>query len=401
MTVRFLHTADWQLGKPFAGVEDPHNRALLRQERLNAIARLGAAAKERGAEFILVVGDVFDSPSASKSTVSAACGAIGALGLPVFVIPGNHDHAGPGSLWGQSFFQSEREQLAPNLHVLLTPEPVELENAVLFPCPLLRRHETADLTSWLRAPEFLDDPGAFGGKPRVILAHGSVQSFGALPEADVDEEESGGGAAVNQLDLAKLPEEAFDYIALGDWHGLKQVGGKAWYPGTPEPDRFPKGDAHRMGCALAVTAERGGPPRVEVVGAGRTGWHSLAFHFAEDAPLAELEERVSALLGGRAGNDLLRLELSGALGIHDAERLERLLDTWRSRLLRLKLDNRAGIAPSPEELDALTRSADDPLISRVALALSRMAAEEGEETEIARLALRELHAFHRGETQRT
>ena len=36
----FLHTADWQLGKPFAGVEDPDKRVLLQHERLNAGRRI-------------------------------------------------------------------------------------------------------------------------------------------------------------------------------------------------------------------------------------------------------------------------------------------------------------------------------------------------------------------------
>ena len=39
----FIHTADWQLGKPFSRVDDPDGQALLRQERLIAIDRIGEA----------------------------------------------------------------------------------------------------------------------------------------------------------------------------------------------------------------------------------------------------------------------------------------------------------------------------------------------------------------------
>ena len=79
MSVTFLHTADWQLGKPFAGVADVQKRSLLQNERFAVIKRIGNQAKKHRAEFILIAGDLFDSPSATKATVSAACSAIGEL----------------------------------------------------------------------------------------------------------------------------------------------------------------------------------------------------------------------------------------------------------------------------------------------------------------------------------
>ena len=93
--MKFLHTADWQIGKPFARISDENKRALVRNARIEAIVRIGDVARETGAEFIVVAGDLFDSPSADKATVSAACSAMGKLGMPVYVIPGNHDHGGP------------------------------------------------------------------------------------------------------------------------------------------------------------------------------------------------------------------------------------------------------------------------------------------------------------------
>jgi hypothetical protein len=61
---------------------------------------------------------LFDSSSARKTTVAPACAAIGKIGLPVLAIPGNHDHGGVALVWEQTFFQQEREHLAPNLRVL-------------------------------------------------------------------------------------------------------------------------------------------------------------------------------------------------------------------------------------------------------------------------------------------
>ena len=123
MSLTFLHTADWQLGKPYARVTDDAKRARLQAERFECLKRIAAAVSQHKAAFVLVAGDLFDSPSPLKSSVAMACEAIGQMGVPVVVIPGNHDHGGPGSLWEQPFFLQQRDQLAPNLQVLLTTLP--------------------------------------------------------------------------------------------------------------------------------------------------------------------------------------------------------------------------------------------------------------------------------------
>ena len=358
---------------------------MVQQERLVVLDRLAEVARQGGAQFILVAGDLFDSPSATKATVAAACSALGRMAVPVLAIPGNHDHGGPGSLWEQEFFKRECAALAPNFRLLLTPEPMELESAVIFPCPLLRRAESIDPTAWLRDPDIVSAVAA--DKPRIVLAHGSVQGFGG----DSDDEEI--PADSNRIDLSRLPAGAFDYIALGDWHCTKMIQPNAWYSGTPEPDCFPKSDANEPGPVLRVAATRGALPQVELVSTARLRWRQLSWEFTEDSALAALQREITDWLGQRAGQDLLRLELSGSLGIAAGAALEQVLESWGARLLRLKLTDLTAMAPTPEELAALTQRADDPLIARVACQLAEQAAGTGEDAAIARLALRELHVL--------
>ncbi len=385
MSAHFLHTADWQLGKPFAGIDDPQKRALVQQERLQVIRRIGDAARAHHAEFILVAGDLFDSSTASKATVSAACSAIGQIGIPVLAIPGNHDHGGPGGLWEQSFFQREHASLAPNLRILLKPEPVELDTAWIFPCPLLRRAESTDTTAWLRLPEALD--GCSPDKARIVLAHGSTQAFTSQSEDDDTD-----SAATNLIDLSRLPGETIDYVALGDWHGTKQVAPAAWFSGTPELDRFPKGEGYDPGNVLLVVAGRGQAPTVTRAHTGRLGWRELAFDFAEDSTTGLFRERLDGLIGQRANEDLLRLELTGSLGVEAASRLEQALESLQARLLRLKLTNKVVVAPTADEIQALTQRPADPLTARVASQLVARAAGTDEIAASARIALRELYA---------
>ncbi|NDH95320.1 MAG: DNA repair exonuclease, partial [Planctomycetia bacterium] len=135
----FIHTADWQLGKPFSRVADPDRQANLRRQRLESLDRIGDVARQQQASFVVVAGDVFDSHRPPDRLVSLALERIGRLGLPVYIIPGNHDYGGPGSLWESEHFQRENRELAPNLTVLLAAEPVDRDDAILLPCPLLRR----------------------------------------------------------------------------------------------------------------------------------------------------------------------------------------------------------------------------------------------------------------------
>ncbi len=171
-----------------------------------------------------------------------------------------------------------------------------------------------------------------------------------------------------------MPDQAFDYFALGDWHGTKQVGPKAWYAGTPELDRFPKGASNDPGHVLIVDVERAAPPHVTQVRTAQLAWHELSHVFVDDAGVDRLADRVHELLGGRT-------------------RLEKMLESWQARLLRMKLSNQTIVAPTQEEMEALTRRAEDPLISRVALNLVKQAEGTSEKAVIARLALRQLHAL--------
>jgi len=383
MALTFLHTADWQLGKPYQRVTDENKRARLQHERIAGLRRIGDAAREANAAFVLVAGDLFDSTSPLNATVAAACEAIGAMKIPVLVIPGNHDYGGPGSLWQQPFFVREREKLAPNLRILLTPEPVVLADAVLFPAPLLRRHDHADPTAWIRhAFESPDFPTQL---PRIVLAHGSVQGFESAQDDD-DEEAKG----LNLIDLKRLPDAEIDYIALGDWHGTKQISPKAWYAGTHEIDRFPKGSDNDPGNILLVQVSRGGMPLVEKKRTGHFRWNDFPYRFSEDEAYPAFETALEQRIGEWGQDSLLKLSLEGTLGIETSQRLTQLIESLQARLLRMKIDDRVTIAPTEEEMQALARRPGDPLIESVAGKLIALTA--GEKSDIARLALRELYA---------
>ncbi|MFM7136139.1 MAG: exonuclease SbcCD subunit D [Planctomycetota bacterium] len=421
--IAFLHTADWQIGKPFASIADPAKRARVQQERIEAIRRIGGVVRERRAAFVVVAGDLFDSPTPTNATVASALGAIASLEVPVYCIPGNHDHGGPDSLWEQPFFKSEHRRLAPNFHVLLEPEPVVVDGAaaagapervVLLPCPLRRRHEADDPTAWIRGLDF----APFGDRPRIVIAHGSTTVFaggsagaagvgafigpGSTSQAD-DEEPAGGG--INTLALDRLPLDELDYLALGDWHGFLAAGPKACYSGAPEIDRFPK-PGQRPGHVALVTVSRGVEPRVEPVPTGRFRWLVHAAALGDDGPRQLddwLTEATRPAATGEAGFDacLARLEVSGSVSLATRAELDAIVESWTARLLRLDLDDQTVLAPSADEIRDLADRPGDPIITRVATELVAMlegatapaSDEVPPDPDVVRRAIHILHAL--------
>ncbi len=406
--VRILHSADWQIGKPYNIVVDPQKRFRLQEERLRALGRIGAAARQQGASAVVVAGDLFDSTTVAISTALEVLEAIGAMALPVLVIPGNHDHAAPGGIWDSPDWQRHQRDRAPNLQLLLERQPLELDELLVLPCPLLRKHDASDPTGWIRGLDWASLPAS---KPRLVIAHGGIQGFSGR---DYGAETGWGSApgpagpgdgngpsraqepdgAINRIDLAQLPEGELDYIALGDWHNLKQVSTKAWYCGTPEPDRHDQGEANQRGQVLRVDLGRGQAPQVRVLPTGRLRWHNLAMHLATDADLDQLEARIQACTGGRVSQDLLRLELSGSLSLAAHRRYGALLADLEHQLLDLRLKGGCDQAPQADELAALTERPADPLIARVAQDLqARLERQEGTDRQaaaISRAALCEL-----------
>ena len=87
--MRFLHTADWHVGKTLKG----HSRLDEQEQVLREIVRV---VREHAVDAVLVAGDLYDSaaPSApAQKLVVRTLTALAGAGAEVVVIAGNHDHA--------------------------------------------------------------------------------------------------------------------------------------------------------------------------------------------------------------------------------------------------------------------------------------------------------------------
>lgn len=374
-TVRFLHTSDWQLGARFGWIAGDKG-ALLRAERLAAVERIGEMAGRHEVDFVIVCGDLFDAHTIDNEVVTRSLEMLGRFPVPVFAIPGNHDFAGaPESVYKRRRFA---DRCPDNFHVLDAALPLALDGlpVTLLPCPLIRRHTVEDPTRWLRS----DAAGSEAGQIRIALAHGSVLDF--------DSESS--GVAPNLIDAAVAEEASLDYLALGDWHGARQISEKVWYSGTPEPDRFKD---NQSGHVLLVEIDRPhAMPRIQVEPSSGCSWirHDAALYSEED--VTALERWFADLPSPQ--KTLVRLECRGVLGMKAKLRLDWLLETQAELLLHLrKRGTEVLLRPTDEELTAL---GSHGLTGRVADSLKVLANREGEEGKVAGLSLQLLFQMMQG-----
>jgi DNA repair exonuclease SbcCD nuclease subunit len=161
--MRFIHTSDWQLGKPFGRLPE-EARAALQEARLDAIDSLAAAARREGAPVVLVAGDVFDSSEPGDRVYRQALTRMkAAADVHWVLLPGNHDPARADGLWSRLAVDSPG-----NVVACLEPKPVELRDGVwLLPAPLQYRRAQEDPTAWFDRAE------TPAGAQRLGLWHGT------------------------------------------------------------------------------------------------------------------------------------------------------------------------------------------------------------------------------------
>jgi DNA repair exonuclease SbcCD nuclease subunit len=326
--ISILHTADWQIGRVFSQFE-PDDAAALFEARFAVVERLAGIATDRGVDAILVAGDVFDAQTVADKTIRRLFNAMQGFTGTWVLMPGNHDAALAESVWSRA----QRLGVIPgNVIVCLEPKPVVVAGKfTLLPAPLTQRHTYVDLTEWFAAHVPTDD------LPRIGLAHGSVQ--GILPE-DVD--------SANPIAAGRAQGAGLTYLALGDWHGTKQVDGRTWYAGTPESDRFKANDS---GQVLLVSIEATAlEPAVTTVPTGKFGWRQIEKRMAVDSDVDEVVRILDAVGGG----DVLHVRVSGTCNLAGHRKLSTSLGAARAKARAVLWDAAAlRLEPTEEDIQAL------------------------------------------------
>ncbi|GEM_PF-55835 len=351
MTLTFLHTSDWQLGMTRhylarrRGAEDD-SQARFSSDRIDAVRRMGELARDRHCAFVLVAGDVFETQNVSRQVISRACSAMASIGLPVLLLPGNHDSLEPGCIWDRADFV----QACPdNVTVLRDSAPIRIDCSAsadgagssgsgggaveVIGVPLRSRHPSADPVAPVldELAERSERGELDGDVTRILVAHGQLPGLSGQDAGDVVIDKAALDAAV--------ADGMVSYVALGDRHirWPEDPSSPIRYCGTQETTRFT--DPGRGSVDLVEIDE--GRVRATALPVGR--W----LH-ARVSRQMSTEEDVDALAAELASFDdpartIIRYDLHGGLTVSQNARLESVLDS--------QADNFASLEPSEDRHD--------------------------------------------------
>jgi DNA repair exonuclease SbcCD nuclease subunit len=359
---KFLHTADWQMGRTYSRFDTEDGAALV-EARYEAIERLAALATEHQCDAVLVAGDVLDAQTVSDRTIRRVFNATRGFDGPWVMLPGNHDAALAESVWTRA---KRLDAVPKNVFLALEPgvTPLPEQGIAVLSAPLTQRHTYGDLT------QAFDDIETPPELLRIGLAHGSVQ--GLLPE-DID---STNPIAPDRTETAKL-----DYLGLGDWHGVREINARTWYSGTPEPERFRNNDA---GYVLIVDIEEpGATPKVTRHETARYQWHQWRESLSVPSDLDELLHRIGQLPEA----SVLDLKLAGTLTLAGDQKLTEALSIAEARYRAVTCDRtRLQLEPTDDDISALLA---DGYLGEVVQELRerQQAVDKGSDAEVARDAL--------------
>ena len=363
-SITFLHSSDWQLGmmRRFLG---PDGQARWGQARLDAVARIGEVAKDTGAAFVVVTGDVFEHNQVERQTILRACEALKRIPVPVVLLPGNHDALEPGSLWTSSQWLAHAPE---HVTVLTETTPFQIMPGV----------EIVGAPWRSRRP--LSDPAAAGyadltpeaKTTRILLAHGQLTSL------------SGGMSDVPPIDQAALEAAVTDgrlqYVGLGDRHSTTRVTDRIWFSGTQEVTSPEEDDP---GNVLKVTIADGAID-VEPVRVG--AWHMVdhRVELFDEESITTLEDWFAELPDKE--RTYVRLAGDGSLSLPLLARLDTIIDAQGEVFASVERWVKFWtVRPAPDAADLESLQLSGP--ARAAMEELRQALAGGDESAGAALSL--------------
>lgn len=339
--MKFLHTADWQLGMTRHFLE-ADAQARYSAARRDAIVAIGALARETGAEFVVVAGDVFDANQLAPKVISQSLDAMRAIDVPVYLLPGNHDPLNAASVYTSARFLAECPD---NVTVLDRAGVWQVHPGLeIAAAPWRSNKPTADLTA-----EVLDCLPA-DGTARILLAHGAVDSLD--PDRDNPAQISTAGLH------AAIDRRAVHYVALGDKHSRTAVDerGRVWYSGSPEVTNYDHKEAD-SGHVLVVDIDLEDPVHPVTVTSRTVGtWRFLTLRreVNNSRDIADLNLNLDELRD--KDRTVVKLGLVGTLTVTDRASLDACIDRQSLRFAALSTWERntdIAVMPADDEFDDL------------------------------------------------
>jgi len=173
------------------------------------------AAKAHQADFVLLVGDVFDNNRQPPVILERSRALLANAGRPVLILPGNHDPVTPDSVYLRGGIAD-----IPHVHII----GVTHQQSVHFTDHDLEfwGHAHVDYSNMVP----LREPRPRASRWQIVMAHGHYEADGVPPLRPSW-----------LISDSEIDATGADYVALGHWNRAAQVGTgtvPAYYSGSPD-----------------------------------------------------------------------------------------------------------------------------------------------------------------------
>lgn len=217
MRVRVLQFGDLHLDAPFTALSDIGGKPSQRRQDLKRVlSKIIDLALSENPDLVLVCGDLYEHGYTEKSSVHYICDQLRRIpGIPVLMIPGNHDPLVRGSFYGEYEWPA-------NVHILGSKDMFEL--------PSSGTRVYGGSACGATDPSFIN----------ILLHHGTLD----MPFSS---------GAFQPISGREIFGQGFDYCALGHFHSRiigAGPGGIFYNAGSPEPLGFDEEGEH--GVYLSV-----------------------------------------------------------------------------------------------------------------------------------------------------
>ncbi|WP_186426722.1 exonuclease SbcCD subunit D [Cupriavidus metallidurans] len=260
--MRFLHTADWHLGRLF------HARSLI-EDQSHVLDQFVALVRDLRPDAVLIAGDVYDRAVPPPEAVALLDDVLARIvvdaGVPVVMIAGNHDSAqrlgfGARLLAARGLHVAGRtgpETSCVTLHdahgevriyALPYAEPAAVRDALGADLPT---HEAA-LNAQLDAIRATHPAGVRS----VAVAHAFVVG-GAVSESERPLSVGGSGAVAADV------FHGFDFVALGHLHRPQCIGDRIHYSGSLL--KYSLSEAEHLKTVSLIELDAEGGVRIEAI----------------------------------------------------------------------------------------------------------------------------------------
>lgn len=288
-TVKFIHCADIHLDAPFReygkGSYGDTRRRDIRDAFLNILKRV----KTEKADFLLISGDLYEHGSVCKSTMEWLYMVLSEVGVPIVIIPGNHD---PYIL--NSWYKNWEWPL--NVSVLSPENPsLTLENfdVNIYGIGFSNFKEgKPDLSTVLPPKENFFN---------ILMFHGTL---------DMDFADN----YYKPVTSKELESLGYDYYALGHFHNIRDDYPlkNAYNPGSPEPLGFDETGVHGAFIVTANKAQNTTSLNVEKFDTAIRVYHDEDLNITGCKTLEEVKMRILGRLESlNRDRDITRINLKG------------------------------------------------------------------------------------------